>query len=767
MISQMSIDSGDALFYALHRGAPGSEISRIVQRGPSVLRARNAAGRIPLHEAVLQGYSVDVLATLIGVAYTGNQGLLLAVDAKGRTALHHAVAVRFEHAATCTNILQALVDDDQQVLQMADHHGEIPLHRALSKHAQVQTVVGFLLCCDIRTALTKNYGGETALHLVFHVSIKQDGSRRSYSVADRTQLATVFLGVQKNIRDLLQQVPGTAASLQRAGDDFLLTDVDLDGQTPLHMALTSIYPQPPISPDEPGDIQLTRLIRMLVDRNEMVLSMSDYQGDTPLHIIAKNARISLPVVQALLPSSITPAHTATLLSQPNLRGDTALHTVLQTTNSAGKMVHTKDLIDLLQGVQGAVLRIRNQAGDTPLMTGLLHKTDRCTTQQLLGIRAQLPGGGGGAAAGGGGAAAGGGDAARQDLVQMQNHRGQTPLHVAALSKSCIGVLELLAGARGDLLLVRDAHGNTPLHYAVAKINHASNRVGMVHLVGTDTAILLAQNNSGNTPLHVAMHSTMPNQNILKGLVERLSDPDRAVLLIQDVYGRTPLHVALQKRKPLCIIEMLVGANSNVLLTQTLTRTPPAVGHIAAASVHGDTPLHTALKNDADIDIAVVRLLIDANQEVLRVRNSDSSTPLHTSFGLGTRTSLDQAEQRIRLLIDHAQSVLLMCDDATRQTPLHLAVTAGCGLHILRLLVDPLQLVLRLRATSELLTPLHLAMQRDSQHPPASKELLIDTLRTVLLIPNRGGLTPLAYRHALRAASGNAAADRLRRALSVE
>jgi len=336
-----------------------------------------------------------------------------------------------------------------------------------------------------------------------------------------------------------------------------------------------------------------------------------------------------------------------------------------------------------------------------------------------------------------------------------------------MSKSCIGVLELLAGARGDLLLIRDAHGNTPLHYAVAKINHASNRVGMVHLVGTDTAILLAQNNSGNTPLHVAMHSTMPNQNILKGLVERLSDPDRAVLLIQDVYGRTPLHVALQKRKPLCIIEMLVGANSNVLLTQTSTRTPPAVGHIAAASVHGDTPLHTALKNDADIDIAVVRLLIDANQEVLRVRNSDASTPLHTSFCLGTRTSLDRAEQRTRLLIDHAQSVLSMCDDATRQTPLHLAVTAGCGLHILRLLVDPLQLVLRLRATSELLTPLHLAMQRDSQHPPASKELLIDTLRTVLMIPNRDGLTPLAYRHALQAASGNPAADRLRRTLSVE
>jgi len=765
MISQMGIDSGDALFYALLRGAPGCEISRIVQRRPSVLRARNAAGRIPLHEAVLQGYSVAVLATLIGGASIGNQGLLLAVDAKGRTALHHAVAVRYAHAATCSNVLQALVDDGQHVLQMADYHGEIPLHRAIGKHAQVQTVVNFLLSCDIRTALTKNHSEETALHLGFHVSIKHHGSR-SYSVADRTQLATMLLGVQENIRDLLQQVPGAGGSLQQAGDDFLLTDVDLDGQTPLHIALSSIYPQPPIPPDEPGDIHLTRLIRLLVDSNERVLFMSDYQGDTPLHIVAKNARISLPVVQALLPSSITPAHTATLLSQANLRGDTALHTVLQTTNSAGRMVCTKDLIDLLQGVQGAVLRVRNHAGDTPLMTGLLHKIDRCTTQQLLGIHAPLPGGGG-AAAGGGGAAAGGGDEVRQDLVQMQNHRGQTPLHVAALSRSGTGVLELLAGVRGDLLLLRDAHDNTPLHYAVAKINYASNRAGMAHLVGTDTAIFLAQNAHGNTPLHVAMHTTMQNPLVLKGLIERLLDADRAVLLLQDVFGRTPLHVALQRKKPLCIIEMLVGANSSVLLTQTLPPPPPAVGHIAAASVHGDTPLHTALRNDADIDIAVVRLLIDANQEVLRVRNSATSTPLHTAIGLGTRTSLDRAEQRIRLLIDHTQSVLLMCDDDTRQTPLHLAVKAGCSLHILRLLVDPLQLVLRLRATSELVTPLHLAMQHDAQHPPASKELLIDTLRTVLLIPNRDGLTPLAYRHALRAASGNAAMDRLRQVLSVE
>ncbi|KAH7204891.1 ankyrin repeat-containing domain protein [Fusarium redolens] len=123
-----------------------------------------------------------------------------------------------------------------------------------------------------------------------------------------------------------------------------------------------------------------------------------------------------------------------------------------------------------------------------------------------------------------------------DCVNIQNHLGQTPLHVLLTTRSSSRVSTDSAKAlldRGTNLELQDHKGRTAVHYAV----HQSEAVFV--LVTEQGKALNLQDNEGKTPLHILMGSPyweVPSQfSKLLRLIEGGAD-----LQIQDKHKRTPL-----------------------------------------------------------------------------------------------------------------------------------------------------------------------------------------------------------------------------------
>ncbi|MEM7402744.1 MAG: ankyrin repeat domain-containing protein [Myxococcota bacterium] len=219
-------------------------------------------------------------------------------------------------------------------------------------------------------------------------------------------------------------------------------------------------------------------------------AIKNQKGDTGLHAAARSG--SLPVLVQIL-EKLPPPKKKQLLTTPNAFGETPLHLAVRSGMS--------DIINLLLQ-HGSVVTFHVINGGT-----VWHKA--AEEGMVSSLRALA--------------------AWDKTYVDVRNHHGHTPLHVAAAG----GKVEAVAHLKslGADVQSRGPLGNTALHLACNNKQLAA--ASTLLQSGADPNV---QNNDGQTPLHVAAQHGWVD--LVTLLLQRQADPN-----VKDIHGNTPLDLA--------------------------------------------------------------------------------------------------------------------------------------------------------------------------------------------------------------------------------
>ncbi|XP_036379635.1 NF-kappa-B inhibitor alpha-like [Megalops cyprinoides] len=164
------------------------------------------------------------------------------------------------------------------------------------------------------------------------------------------------------------------------------------------------------------------------------------------------------------------------------------------------------------------LKFVSEDGDTVLHLALIHE-QWDFVQNLLGVISL--------------------DQTRFQYLDIQNHLGQTALHLAVIVDHPASVQSLLCGGASPGL--QERNGNTPLHLAVreGRVRCVQELTSHQHHSGH----LLIANYAGLSALHLAVQKG--NDVIIRMLLGGGADVDQRDL----GSGRTPLHWAVESQSP--------------------------------------------------------------------------------------------------------------------------------------------------------------------------------------------------------------------------
>ena len=162
------------------------------------------------------------------------------------------------------------------------------------------------------------------------------------------------------------------------------------------------------------------------------------------------------------------------------------------------------------------------------------------------------------------------------LIDQQDSKGNTPLHVSICSGNLDSVKELLA--RGSDPLLRDKSGSNALHQAVLH-----NRVSIISellKVPNSIQLLTDVNSKGYTPIHIALKLGLGDVVLDLNYPVPLQCPSHSVY-VKDPYGNNYIHLAAASGNWKLLLELLSLPNVQKLLNDT--------------NHNGMTPLHCAAK----------------------------------------------------------------------------------------------------------------------------------------------------------------------------
>lgn len=241
--------------------------------------------------------------------------------------------------------------------------------------------------------------------------------------------------------------------------------------------------------------------------------------------------------------------------------------------------------------------------------------------------------------------------------------GQTPLHYAA-ARGHDGFVQFFID-KGSSPNVKDIASSTPLHQAVRNGNLVSAKKLLV--AGADVN---ACDFNGNTPLHLVMPSQKRREGV-ELLLSFKANPNS-----KDAYGDTPLHIATSIGMELSIVDSLVKSGADVNERNKVGITPLSIaiqreriehivfyvnhgGDIHAEDITGVTPLIYGLKSSK----TVLTKLLEGGK--IYSRDSKGNTPLH----IAVENNAD---------IDFIEMILSLggepnAQNRTGETPLHIAV----------------------------------------------------------------------------------------------
>lgn len=488
----------------LEKVAPGLELRR---NGQTPLHVAAAVNAVPAARALLDRgadvNSVDHIGrTALHVAASGgNSGTVAELLRRGAdrslTTKNGEVALDLAMPTVSPEgeTLQLLIRG-QDVNKLHSVSGWAPLHVAafLSNTHAIGVLLGRGAEVDLPTA-----DGHTALHFAAQAGsvevIRQLAGKHAtldaQTVDGRTPLhMAAARGTVLAIRELIRR----DANVNVAAED---------GTTPLHAAA--------IAESLDG-------IKELVAASGVDLNMQSEDGWTPLHLAADGGRLGAVLVLLRGDADV------------NLRTvdlDTAVHLAAKSglTQALGSLVD-----------RGASLRSRNRDGETPLHKAALHgHVDAVVALLDAGLDVN-------AASNRGAtplhyaATAGSADSVRALLARggderLSNDHGERALHRAAAAGHAAVIQEFAKHGRRSRVDAANRKGETALHLAAL-----SGSVEGVEMLLARGAGANRQSQGGETPLHMA--AAGGHGEVILQLVREGADVNR-----QAKHGVTPLHMA--------------------------------------------------------------------------------------------------------------------------------------------------------------------------------------------------------------------------------
>ena len=622
--------AGDTALHIVCRKNNLPSLRRLVQE--SKLNAKcsvqafnilNNESQSPLHLAVISDNEEMVkllLSEVKDISY-------VCEDAKGLAPVHYASSV---------SVLKVLTDHNIENRDLLDSSGNSPLHTFIK--SKCYPLAEFLFSIDA-TVDVKNSDGNTPMHLACDVE------PLTLPTSNRRQKPIPVYFDLRTVKGLLSR--SSSLSVQNN-----------DGDTPLHIACRS------------KDVRLVNLL--LESQHKVDLTIQNNSGDTPFHIACATA--CFPVVNAL----ISLGKSIEAFGIKNCHGDTPFHVALglfqQSRKGKVRQFKAKSSLEFFAD-NCPDINVQNNDGETLLhlsckvvnsysthIVEFLVKSGADLTRvdvhnqlplhvaasrflELVKLSCSLT------------------------LVDWQDENGNTALHIAcihtkleiakfllnemkcnpiitndksqiplhcACKKSTMNctLIDLLAQFAPASLNYQDTDGDTPLHILCRN----SNLKGVTIIAMHDCNFEL-QNNSGETPLHIVCSNPESPLELVKCVAN--CDPE---LKLKDSPCDTALHLACRNHSSKVIRYLL--QNGHQQATQIPNQDGDLPIHILCTksslssvqlvfgffkdfdqqNVHGDTPLHIALKNDISNEI-IVYLIEEAKCDVT-IQNEEGDLPLH-------------------------------------------------------------------------------------------------------------------------------------------
>ncbi|KAK2990406.1 hypothetical protein RJ640_001738 [Escallonia rubra] len=595
-------------------------VKLLVEEDPEFLCPANNAEETPLYLASEKGYDELVsliLETCTAPAYSGSMASLLRwkpslvkeTDLHGWTPLHFAA--RIGYASIVSQLLEAdkslgyIADNDDKntALHIAAGHGHIDVMREFFEHCPD--------CCEMVNARGRNF---------LHNAVEHEQKKAVTYILEQCAIA-ISLTNQK----------------------------DIDGNTPLHLLVTSdcnaqgliwhsgadrnAFNKENLTPMD-MDLSLYRAVMegkvgiILQDRRKLEHQLTPNKN-TVLHIAAMfgNRECANEVLR----------YSPSLSCRVNIQGDTALH--ISSPNGCSGIVEALVKCTRLDkervGAGKEMLRMLNKENDTAL-----HEAVRNYHVVLVKLLVKED----------------------PDFLCRVNNAEETPLYLASekgyddfvslILETCTepaysGSMASLLGWKPSLVKETDLHGWTPLHFA-ARIGYASI---VSQLLEVDKSLgYIADNDDKNTALHIA--AGRGHIDVMREFFEHCPDCCEMV----NARGRNFLHIAVEheRRKAItyilekcAIVISLINQKDidwNTPLHLLATSERPALGLISHSGAHtnafnkdnltpvdNDTPQHEAVRN---CRVNVVKILAQEDPDFSCPANYAEETPLYMASEKG-------------------------------------------------------------------------------------------------------------------------------------
>ena len=407
----------------------------------------------------------------------------------------------------------------------------------------------------------------------------------------------------------------------------------------------------------------------------------DFQRNTPLHLLFRDNSCSTtdmssnanlvwsPEDLAQVVGDLLAVNPSVVASRRNNDGDTPLHSACMAPET---MVDPSTIVQLLQASpRAATLSNRNHA--TPLR---LHCQRRNASPEVAGLLLE---------------------ANPHALIGLDNERGWAPIHAAAANAN-FQLLRYLVESFPESVKVQTSQRQTALHLLC---QHHTHLVSSLSVPSSSSNSNNHNSNSWNRNSN-SNNSSIPN---VEAAVEFLLEADPDAIMHQDkTDGYTPLHLVCKtegsRQVPLPVVRLLLGCNPKAASVPDQQQYLP-LHHACEMSVNPEViqalveacPEATSaltFKKDSALSLActanksteTIKLLIDANKEVLTQKNDYGFCPLHCVC----RTHQPRMGIVKALVEACPESVNLQTNSG--ETPFHLASSnTGAFVGVLQLLTQ--------------------------------------------------------------------------------
>jgi ankyrin repeat protein len=314
---------------------------------------------------------------------------------------------------------------------------------------------------------------------------------------------------------------------------------------------------------------------------------------------------------------------------------------------------------------------------------------------------------------------------REELSNLRNGLGQTPLHLCALQRDREHAFVMNALVLGGCdINALDRNKNTPLHLCLKHLNLSRNPLAK-YLLEQGTMIII--NSEGDNQLHLALkndHKEIAKLIIYndaylsdgdsEGLTAlhyccKLGDKELVNLLLQskgcdmnarDIKNRTPLMLALENKQDEIAL-LLIESKAEC----------------SCFDIRMCNTLHYAIRGG---NVAVAYLLIEANAvHINQQENENMFTPLHLSLFMNT------VEISLKLL--HSRLCDVSLKDKYGRLPMHYACTSEQAILLPEAQIHALD--------KKCHSPLHTVRTLEMAQFLTSRGLSVDA-------PNKSGSTPI-------------------------